>query len=256
MLNHLKYPSIKEMFIPDPGFTFFDVDYAQADARVVAWDSGCKRLIDIFNDPDRDLHSENAITLFGKLTKESRQLAKNGVHAVNYNVKAKTLAVTLGISITQAQKFIDAWFNKNPEVYDWHQHILSRLYENGTIYNIWGFRRQYFDRIEHILSEALAWIGQSTVAITMKKAMDNLITNIEQPDPDQFQLLLQVHDSFLGQFRTHLYPEMRLRIRENMAVPIPYPTPLIIPTDIKVSRISWGHARKVPWEDPQTYCPF
>ena len=266
MLEKLSYPSIRKMFIPQVGFTYFDSDFAQADARVVAWDSGCQRLKDLFHDPDIDIHAENAVLIFKKLTKNTRQLAKNGVHAVNYYVKAKTLAVTLGISPREAQLFIDRWLTLNPEIHDWHERVQAQLYENGTITNIYGFRRQYFDRVDKLLPEALAWKGQSTVAIAIKLAMNNLIKNIEEEKPNDFHVLMQVHDSILGQFRDTLYPEIRVRIRDEMQVTVPYDDPLLMPCDLKASRKSWGHCKLVagrqsdgtqlPWTDSQKFCVY
>jgi len=251
------------MFVPDPGYTIFDVDFSQADARVVAWDSNCKYLKEVFNDPTRDVHDENAKLIYGKLTEVARQFAKNGVHAANYYVKAKTLSTTLGTTVPLAQAFLDKWYGMNPEIPAWHESTRDQLRENGTIHNIYGYRRQYFDRIENKLPEALAWIGQSTVAIAIKIAMNNLMRNLEDNMDGDFQVLMQVHDSIIGQFRNGMYPWIRARIRDEMLVTIPYDDPLVLPVDMKASRISWGHAKHiagykhgvlVPWEDEQKFC--
>jgi len=254
MLDELHFPSIRKMFVPDPGYTFFGSDFAQADARVVAWDADCPRLKKIFLDPDRDLHDENAIDLFGKLTKHSRQLAKGGVHAVNYYCKAPTLAKTLGISTDAAQRFIDKWFTLNPEVYDWQQRIENDIHTTGKVSNIWGFDYHFKDRPDRLLPDALAWVGQSTVAIAIKVAMDNLI-KLEDAR-DDFQVLHQVHDEILGQFKTNSYTEIRPLIQSNMTIHVPYDDPLILPVDMKASRKSWGHCKAVPWVDNHNFCPY
>lgn len=242
------------MFIPDPGYTIFEADFKQADARVVAWDSGCERLKALFRDPTVDIHNENAKAIYGTVTKIYRQLAKGGVHAVNYGVLCRTLAKTLGISEREAQAFIDKWFAQNPEVKEWQEATKDKLLSTGTIHNIWGFRLQYFDRVDHKLPEALAWIGQSTVAIAAKKAMNNLMRNLEDPMPDAFQILMQNHDSIIGQFRSELYRDIRVKIRNEMRVTVPYADPLVMECDIKASRISWGHCKEIPWEDEQKFC--
>ncbi len=91
-------PNIKTLFQPDPGFTIIDCDLAQADAQVVAAEADDDELRAIFNDPLRDLHNENAQAIFGGKhypageVHPKRQMAKGGVHAVNYMVAARTLA--------------------------------------------------------------------------------------------------------------------------------------------------------------------
>lgn len=47
-------PNIKELFICDEGETFFDIDLAAADARIIAWISDCKFLTELFEDPEGD----------------------------------------------------------------------------------------------------------------------------------------------------------------------------------------------------------
>ena len=49
-------PNCKELFIPDDGYTFFDVDYSGADAMVVGWDSECEWLMDFFTNQDEKLY--------------------------------------------------------------------------------------------------------------------------------------------------------------------------------------------------------
>lgn len=247
------------MFIPDPGWTICDADFAQADARVVAWDSGCERLKALFRDPTIDMHKENAKEIFNvhsvaSVTPNQRQLAKAGVHATNYVVTPRTLAPTLGITVHQADLFIKRWFQANPEIHEWHKRIESDLNTTRRIRNIWGFHIIYFDRPEKLLPEAVAWVGQSTVAIAIKVAFNN-ISQYELESGD-IKPLLQVHDSILCQFPDTSYHTHRTKVHELMSVTVPYDDPLVFPVDLKCSRRSWGHAQKTPLEDDYKLCPF
>ena len=116
----IQLPNIRKLFKPDPGYVIVDADFDQADARVVAWDAKAIKLKEIFNDPSKDLHSENAITIFNRLDKRTRSLAKRGVHATNY-ITASSLAGILGISIREAEHFISLGSE------------LIQRYQHGTI---------------------------------------------------------------------------------------------------------------------------
>lgn len=237
-------PNVRKMFIPDPGFVICDSDLAQADAQVVAWEADDQILKDIFHDPDKDLHNENALAIFKRVTPATRQLAKGGVHATNYGASAATLARALGISRYEAQGFIDAWFTAHPGIYEWHRRIEHQLQTTRTIYNKFGFRKVFFDRVDRALPEALAWIPQSTVAITINTGMANIHENL-YPD---VQVLLQVHDSIVYQVRESKFLELREELKKNLEIVIPYDDPLIIPIGLAASKKSWGDVVDVPWE--------
>ncbi len=63
--------------------------------------------------------------------------------------------------------------------------------------------------------------------------------NIFNNCPDT-EVLLQVHDSLAGQFPTRRKAEEIARILQNAKITIPYDDPLIIPTGISTSEVSWG----------------
>ena len=225
--------AIKKLFLPDIGFKIFDADLERADAQVVAWDSGCEDLKNIHKE-GADLHTLNAEVLFPKVTPHTRYLAKMGCHAVNYGVKAPTLANALSIPVPEARRFIDTYYTRYPEIPTWHEKIRQELMTKGGLTNPFGYRIQFLTlNVEKILKEAYAWIPQSTIAIVTHKA----IINISQQLP-QVQTLMQVHDSIVGQYPKDL--DLIPQIKSAMEIKIPYSDPLIIPVGIKVSEKSWG----------------
>lgn len=243
-------PNIRKLFLPDANHIICDCDFGQADARVVAWDADAPKLKAIFNDPTKDLHSENAFSIFGEraldeagnILHKFRQQAKMGVHAVNYLITVRSLAKALGISIREAEHFMNAWFAAHPEIEEWHDSIEEQLMSTRTIQNAWGFRKVFHDRIDKVLTEAVAWIPQSTVAITINKALLNISRNLPE-----VEVLIQVHDSLVMQFHRSLYPAILPEIKKEMTIAIPYDDPLILPVDVQVSSLSWGHKTPVNW---------
>lgn len=237
-------PNVKRIFIPDPGFFICDSDLAQADARVVAWDANDQPLKDIFLDPDKDLHNENSQTIFGKTGGIYRKRAKAGVHAVNYDVRAKTLALTLGIEVREAEDFIDIWFTAHPDIYKWKEAIRNTLETTRTITNRFGNRKVFFGRLDRALPEALAWIPQSTVALVINRAW----LNLEELHTTNIQVLLQVHDSLVYQVRKLAFRRDLVAIEAAFKITIPYDDPLIIPAGLEYSDKSWGDCVKSDWQ--------
>lgn len=234
--------ALRKMFIPDPGYVIIDADLKGADARVVAWEADDASLKELFH-KGLKLHLENAKAIYGACDgpdDKRYQTAKNGVHAVNYGVRERTLAATLGTTIAEASGFIEKWLTAHPGIRRWHDRVEGDLRSKKRVKNAYGFARPYFDRIETVLPQALAWIGQSTVAITINKAM----LQIEERLPF-VQFLLQVHDSLVMQVPRSEYPSIVPAIREAMEVVIPYSDPLIIPASIKASDRSWGDCEEI-----------
>lgn len=242
----LPLPNLRKMFIPDEGYTIIDVDLERADAQVVAWESGDEELKAAFRRGD-DIHTINSKKIF-KLnrepTYEERQKAKVACHSINYGSSANTLAASLGVTVHEAEQFIDAWFEAHPKIKQWHDRIMFQLRTERSIKNPFGYRIYYFDRISvKLRNEALAWIPQSVVGLTTNHALVNIDENLQDWD---VQLLLQVHDSLVLQAPTRYCPEVFDKVLEQMQVKVPYTDPLYIPNTLEASEKSWGDV--VPYD--------
>lgn len=243
-----KFKNIKELFLPDEGFIVGDADLAQADARVVAWDADDETLKEIFNDPKLDLHTENAKAIFGTCPDKShpnRKKAKAGVHAVNYGVYPTTLAKTLGCTVLEAEFFIKNWFGAHPKVKEWQERIYGSMLGEGVITNAFGFQKKYFNVRDtpNALSEALAWIPQSTVATIINKVW----MNIERLDQSQVYVTMQTHDSVNFNLLIERVPELALQLESCFDVIVPYEDPLHIPGTMGLG-YNYGNLVDVTWD--------
>lgn len=244
----LELPNIRKLYIPDPGHIIFDVDLAGADAQVVAWEAEDDILKEIFRSGQK-LHAINAKDLFGgdagpdgkKEPYYTR--TKMGCHLSNYGGTPRTMSSALAITMHEAERFQKRWFEIHPGIKHWHQRVEAQLQTTRQVSNKFGFRRFYFDRVEGLLPEALAWIPQSTVAIVTNKQWTRL--NAEIPE---IQILLQVHDSLVGQCKISLWPSVKARLRESLKIIVPYDDPLIISSGLKTSTRSWGHGEDEKWD--------
>lgn len=279
-LQQYNLPNVRKLFIPPPGHSTAEIDLAGADAQVVAWEAGDERLKAAFK-AGLKIHAVNAKDIFGGMAgpdgrKEPYyKRAKIGVHLTNYGGKPKTLSGSLGISVWEAEKFQRRWFDLHPEIKDWHDRTMSELQERRSVTNKFGYRRLYFDRIEEILPEALAWVPQSTVAITANRALVNCapaITGYMRQDltsdyvfeaqliADRARLqflglrvINQVHDSLLVIYPTPREAEILPILRRVTRIVIPYDDPLIIPWGLKTSTKSWGDAEERKWPEEEAW---
>jgi DNA polymerase I-like protein with 3'-5' exonuclease and polymerase domains len=248
-------PNVKTFFKPDPGYLIFDVDLAGADAQIVAWDAGDEPLKQAFRDyaagKGPKVHCINSKAIFGDLAGPDGKKepfysqAKAGVHLTNYGGLAKTCAASLNVSLQRAEAFQRQWFKLHPAIKEWHHRVMRDLETTRTISNKFGFTRTFFDRInERLLPQALAWIPQSSVALIINYAYCEISENLPE-----IEILLQVHDSLTGQVPIPLWPKYKPLLREALAVTVPYDDPLIIPTSLKTSTVSWGDCKAEAWDD-------
>lgn len=250
-------PNVRKMFAPDPGMLIAEVDLSGADAQVVAWEADDAELKNSFRSGLK-LHLKNAKDLFpgrcAGLTDEQIKArdypggvyydCKRGVHATNYGARPRTLAVKLGWTMAEANRFQSSWFGLHPGILEWQRRTDEQLQTTRTIYNKFGYRIYYFDRPEHLLPEALAWIPQSTVALVTNKGMRQL-----REQCDFVQLLMQVHDSIIFQYPAALHDRKHLQqIQSALHVTVPYDDPLVIPWGLKVSDKSWGDCVECSWD--------
>lgn len=226
----LVLPNVRKIFAPDEGKLLLDCDLDRADLQVVVWEADDRELKQMLRE-GVDIHKENA-----KVLSCSRQMAKMFVHGTNYGGSARTMAANTGLLVKQAEQMQNRWFQAHPKIKDWHKRISLQLLYTRTVNNKFGYRRFYFDRMEDLLPEALAWVPQSTVACVINRGLKNLYDNLAK-DVD---ILLQVHDSLLLQIPVAKAEELQPKIVEYLQIKIPYPDPLIIPVGCKVGLHDWG----------------
>lgn len=237
--DDLELPNVRDLFIPDPGFTFFDIDLSSADLRIVAWESDCKELkamlragLDPYTEIAKEFYHDPTITK----KDPRRQTFKSFAHGTHYLGTPKGLAERLGLSVHEADKTQKWYFGRCPEIKRWQDDLKDQVTKRRMVENVFGYRFYFFGRIEgNTFNEAAAWIPQSTVGCLINRgyvAVDR--------DLPEVQVLLQVHDSLAGQFPTHLGDSVVRRIVDACEVELPYDDPLTIPVGVKTSTKSWG----------------
>lgn len=249
------FPNIREIFIPDEGMTWFDLDLERADLFVVCWEADDELLKAVMR-MGADIHLINAFILNGKEPppveecvethprypdhrgpmKHMREFAKVFCHGTNYGGQARTMAAHTGRTVHEVDRAQRLWFGAHPGIKRWHDRVEAQVRGRRYVENKLGYRWYIFDRPDAILPEAIAWIPQSTVSVVINKIWDRIDREIPE-----VEILMQVHDSLPGQMPTSRVFELLPRIRDSSRIIVPYPDPLVIPVSIKTSTRSWGH---------------
>lgn len=234
--------NVREMIVPDEGFVLVECDLDRADLQVVVWEADDAELKAALRSGE-DMHMLNAKAIFGPgAGKKERELAKKGVHLTNYAGSPRTLASSLGITRLEAERFQKRWFEIHPGIKRWHRRTESDLMATRMTTNRFGYKRVWFDRVEELLPEALAWVPQSTVGLVINHGLKNLREQVTE-----VQLLMQIHDSVVFQVRREELGLVLPKVKKALRVEIAYPEPLVIPASAKVSGTSWAVSEEVSW---------
>lgn len=252
--------NLRTCIVPDSGWTYFDCDLERADLQVVVWEADDEKLKQALRD-GVDIHLLNAIDLYDiagipydecfeshpdypehlERVGAARALGKRFVHLTDYGGKARKAAIACGITVHEAEMAQQRWFSLHPGIRAWQRETAARLNALRAVTNRFGYRRTYFDRLDALLPEALAWVPQSTVALVISQ----IHMNFDKIDGVEVQL--QCYDSLAGQYRTadeaRILPAMQAASR----VIVPYRDPLIIPLGLKTSTASWGECKTRSW---------
>lgn len=235
----LELPNVRKLFLPDMGYEVFDMDLDSADLRIVVEESNCREMkamfeekkkpyIEIAKEYYRDPSISKSHPKYGAF--------KSLCHGTNYLGTAHGIAPRVGLLIREVERIQQWYFGRFPEIKEWQDRLKEQMRRTRTVQNAFGYRRLYFDRVDDAMFRAgVAWIPQSTVGLLINKIWHR----IRKEEP-AVVMLLQVHDSLVGQYPADNAPYYRKRLMELSEVKIPYKTPLVIPTGFKYSQNTWG----------------
>lgn len=244
----LRLPNIRRLFIPDHGYTIFDTDLSKADLRIVVWESDEKEMKamlregrDPYVETAREFYHDPSIrkTFDDGSEHPKYRIFKSFCHGTHYLGTPTGLSQRLGLTVHEAERTQRWYFAKYPSIKLWQNEFKRRVSSRRYVQNIFGYRRYYFGRADDaMLREAIAWLPQSTVALYI----NHIWLWIFERHPS-IQILMQAHDSLVGQFPTHQCDTALAAIDECGKVVLPYEDPLIIPLGVKTSESSWGDVK-------------
>ncbi len=194
---------IRMGFVAPDGRVLVSADYSQFELRLAAILAGDQALIDDFN-AGIDIHTKTAAEAFHvpfeEVTKAQRRAAKVINFGVLYGMSVKGLADAAKMSVTEAKKFIDNYFELRAPIKRKLEEILKQARERGYVETYYGRRRPTPDvkSSNFLIRQAAERAAQNmpiqgTEADLMKRAM----INVDRALPEGAELVMQVHDSLM-----------------------------------------------------------
>ena len=243
---------VKCTLIADEGFLFGESDLEQAESRGTAYITGDTNLIAAVSS-GKDFHSLNAEAFFGvpynkiysdelkkTLDKKLRDLAKRVNHGANYNMgwfvlidtmgedKIQEAGILLGLpkryTLREIAEHLLATFTKTyPAVridyQDWlrYEVSLKSKLTGATGWTRWCFSDP--SKSKQALNGYVAHCPQSLNAMVLNKAWLKVFFEVALPNPNDFKLLAQIHDSIFFQYRVG-FEHLATKVKELMEIPV------------------------------------
>ena len=197
---------LRKVFIPRSGNVFIDADYSQIELRLLAHFSGCKELIQAYNE-GKDIHSITASQVFGvapeDVTPKMRREAKAVNFGIIYGISEYGLARNLGIPFSTAKEYIERYFATYSAVKDYMNANVEFAREHGYVSTLTG-RRRFIPELKSANVNirqfgeraAMNMPLQGSSADIIKIAMINVERRL-QSEGLHAKLILQVHDELV-----------------------------------------------------------
>ncbi len=217
---------IRQAFVAPAGHTLVAADYSQIELRIMAHLSEDAALLRAFA-LDRDIHRATAAEVFGvaeeAVTDEQRRAAKAINFGLIYGMSAFGLARQLSIGRSDAQRYVDLYFDRYPGVKRYMDDTRVRARETGFVETVFG-RRLYLPQIrsrdqaerQYAERSAINAPMQGTAADIIKRAMIDVDAWIRAARVPA-RLIMQVHDELVLEVADHAVAEVTRELRERMA---------------------------------------
>lgn len=226
---------IREAFVAAEGGRLLSADYSQVELRILAHFSGDESLLEAFR-TGADIHRRTAAEVAGieldAVSDEQRARAKAVNFGIIYGLSAFGLASQLGISGSEAQATIDAYFARYGGVRRFLAETLEQARADGFVRTLFGRRRYLPDlasrnRALRQAAERMAVnsVIQGTAADLMKKAMVDVFAALREAGL-RARMVLQVHDELVFDLPAQEVEPASALIRDRMEGVHPLRVPL------------------------------
>jgi DNA polymerase-1 len=239
---------IRQAFIAEQGASLLSADYSQIELRILAHMSDDPALIRTFQN-DEDVHTRTASEIFGltpeDVTPEMRRKAKAVNFGIIYGISAFGLAQDIGVSNSEAKRYIDDYFAQYPKVREFIDRTIRDARTNGYVSTL--FNRRRF--IPELASSAVAVRNfgermaintpiQGTAADLIKLAMINVQKRLTR-DTLGSKMILQVHDELVFEVPDREIEPMKKLVKEEMECVLTLSVPIRV--DMGVGK-NWDEA--------------
>ena len=229
---------VRQAFIARPGYKIVAADYSQIELRIMAHLSGDKGLLTAFKQ-GKDVHTATAAEVFDvaleNVTTDQRRSAKAINFGLIYGMSAFGLSKQLNISRHDAQKYMDLYFERYPDVLTYMEKTRVEAKDRAYVSTVFG-RRLYLPDInasngarrKGAERAAINAPMQGTAADIIKKAMLAVDKWIDSIPEDEVRMIMQVHDELVFEIKEHNIGGYRRNIIEIMEQAVKLDVPLVV----------------------------
>lgn len=255
MQNIPRDKKIKNLLCATPGYTLVQLDYSQAELRVLALLSKDPWLTQVYLD-GKDLHDAVAADMFGpNFDKEQRVMAKTINFGIAYGRGPGSLAQTFKKSMSEARAIIDKWYKPMPKVKAWIENRRLMAKRGEPCVTFFGRARHFVltnEDLNHIQNEYINTPIQSIASdFTMFSLLE--IDKFIRDEKLDARIVTTVHDSIIVEAKDDkaLIAKIVDRCTEIMATtPLKYVPDCPVPfkADAEVG-YAWGKLHGWPEEE-------
>lgn len=232
--------SLRDLYIPDPGYVMWQADWQSAESYVVGWLSGDQAMMEILTNhrlykeggPEKVMMHEAIGAIASGLPQEQiigkwREFAKRCGHARNYGVSPAKLAEQMNnllpeipFTVMNARRVMIDLDNTFWGIKDWKTKTRMTVAKTRKLYNIFGHMRIFFGRVDDSLfREAYAHVPQSSVGVGLNRAL--VLVEEQLAGRDDICTFITVHDSIVGQCVPSALEETHTIVSEILERPLP-----------------------------------
>ena len=198
---------IRKAFIAEKNYALISADYNQIEMRILADLADVKELKKAFNN-NEDIHSLTASQIFNidikKVNDDQRRKAKAINFGIIYGISQYGLAKQINVSNHEAEKFLNAYFLRFPEIKIYMDETIKFCRKSGFVNNIFG-RRSHFVNINdknynvRNFQERAAINApiQGSASEIMRLAMIRLSKRLSEQKNKKTKMVLQIHDELI-----------------------------------------------------------
>jgi len=216
---------MRRFFIAENGFVLVDADYSQIELRVLAYIANDSAMLEAFA-KNADIHTATAASVFGVpeelVTREMRRAAKAVNFGIVYGMGAFSLSKDIGVSVADAKRYIDRYFEKYTGVRDYLEKTVAEARETGVVRTLTGRIRpipeiKSSNKNTQAAGERIAKNTpiQGTAADIIKIAMVGVHRRLIAELPEA-RLILQVHDELIVESPEDVSEQASVILREEM----------------------------------------
>ncbi|MBU1894939.1 MAG: DNA polymerase I, partial [Candidatus Omnitrophica bacterium] len=223
----------RAFIVGDKNAVLLSADYSQIELRILAHLSDDANLIDAFQKGE-DVHRFTAALIFDRdlkdVTYEMRSAAKTVNFGIIYGMSSFGLAQDMNISLGEAQKFIDAYFERYSGVKKFINNMIAQANDKGFVTTFLKRRRYipgFTSSDKHVrgFSEraAVNTPVQGSAADLMKLAMIACHNTFKDTD---VKMIIQVHDELVFKVPKKKLNETANKIKKIMETVVDLKVPL------------------------------